>query len=990
MIPLASDYLGFSNESGNAYSILIGTALRVITECINAELKSRRVPSIAIRRVLGGQDFMPPLFNLVLPDNNDAIDSKQIIVSRIVEWTRNSTPPVEEFIIQSMRPSLKNPGDLIGNAWSRTTNGESISNGFIRQLNSNGTMDYLSFTQWYAVGDTAAKEVNEWLRSLEDIYGTPCRVSFGVSDGKTYLLSLHSAETSSSIKCQVLADQVRRGLRTRHEALLTLEPKQITSANVSIANLGELRKLACVSPTGHRVASGRVAFSGLAAKHFQGDGSPVILIKENLLPADAGLIGSCDGFMTARGGISSHMIVLSRGIGKATIAGVDGLKIYSDERYADLRGFVIKEGDWVTLIEASGSIYAGRAEATLQVDSPTIEVVKWSIDPDIRVLVNADSVSVAESGFLNTAEGIGLCRSENHITDPSALLAFQRFILGDTTYSKKELLAPVFLQLSHQLINLLRVLAGRPIHYRLLDAPATQFIPPPNSPEMGQLSNLMKVSVDKLSQHLLLIAQSNPTQGNRGCRWGLTSGFYEAQMEMAFSAAMAVAAEGNSVEMTIVVPLVSTLKELQAVRAMFDRLKTNNIADTVSLKFGCMVETPRAALTIINLAPIVDSFSFGTNDLTQAIWSMSRDDASQFVPNYLEMGIVDSDPFAIIDKEGVGEILHKAVSSVKTTRQVVEMVVCGEHASVPRNATFWHECGVSVLSCRPDTIGPVRLALYQAKHYKELPDLQDALSPTPTRVKVGRKTLDDIWRALQLGHVEAAQQVAMAWAECISKELGLEVPSNWKYFKRDIVAIWFGRREFRRFREGWTTVEVLDYAEKLHLLGHIVRYSLFPKTIACHAISDVLPDDKSIPEWEEKIEAISHDIALEVFPQQPITDMCFRAVFSLNRFQIEAGIGQAMNVFEKERGQHAVITAEMQDDGSWHLSNPSTRTDFLTENLQLFLAREGIALRHRLWDMAVALGPDWIAIEGYYSQKNSKVFVCDMDLPLDVAFHITS
>jgi phosphoenolpyruvate-protein kinase (PTS system EI component)/8-oxo-dGTP pyrophosphatase MutT (NUDIX family) len=763
-----------------------------------------------------------------------------------------------------------------------------------------------------------------------------------------------------------------------------------------IVNIGDLKLLGSGLSLGGNVATGRVATDAASLNEFIKQEQPVIFVSNELAPRDAALFTRCQGLLAAKGGITSHMAVVMRGLSKACISGIQEMSLTSGSKGFNLRDQLIKEGDWLTLDEKSGGIYFGKGDLQdRHVSQEMREIIRWADSTRrARIFVNADDTAQVKTGLIEGADGVGLVRSEHQIFAEEVLQAFRCVLLLQDGAQKSGYIEIVARVLEGQLVEMLRVLNGRPLHYRLLDAPINEFIPAEGE-ALASLAELVGITEDQIRNQILHLREANSLFGCRGSRWGIVHPkFYKRQIELALSAGMQVASEGIPVALTVVVPMVSTEEELKYWSTIFQQqLAGNSLPSSYPLKvrLGAMVETPRAALSSAGLATHVDMLCIGTNDLTQAVWAMSRDDVSRFYPQLVTSGIADFDPFRTLDRIGVGALIERSITEARRVRPDTEFYVCGEHASDPESVKYFIGLGVNGVSCAADRVSGIKVVVAQA----ELTGVEGhtTIRHLPRGSGPGQNSSDVLKRIVTEVHQSnhaVAQKIALQWAHEIAQRHGLESPAVWKYFKRNLVEKWFGAGERIRFGPGWDTEEAIAYATS-HT-GRKVRYSLFPLDIACHAISKALPDNATAEAWRAEFEPLDHSIAVEIFPQQPEDYLCFRAVLQGDEFRFEAGIGQAMYVFEQERGDHPFV------QGFFDISSRAPRvtgrhkdqqqTTSIEDGLIRLLNLHGDDLLLKCRDICETLGVKWLAIEGYYDLHNqTPPFICDLDLPQDLAFH---
>lgn len=903
-------------------------------------------------------------------------------------------------IVQVMRPSALVPGEVTGTIFSRDPLGlVSKPVGYFQVVcDMDGHLEFSSIESLREQMPEQYAMLQEYCRTVEEAFGGVCRIHFGIEQSTLYLLSIHRATAHPEVVGKLLVDQVHKGCRTHTDALQMIEPSVVGhSVRPQLMNEASLVLLGHGVSLGSELISGRIVVDSSTADVFTKRNEPTILVRENLVPEDVVTLAYAEGIIATKGGVASHMSVAAHGMGKACVAGIEGMSLLADKPGFSIGEKVIRQGEWITVDESKGAIFLGKGSFRYPVQIPEIEeILSWANDiRQIRVLVNAEDVREVQTSLQAGADGIGLCRSEHYILEPSVLKAFRCMMLSDDNDQRAEFLDAIETALENRLTELLRVLGGKPIHYRLLDTPINDLLPvDPES--LVQIARSLKMEKLEIQKKISRLRETNSVLGCRGCRLGIVyPEIYRRQIKMALKSARKVASEGIPVNLTLVVPMVTMVSELeQCLSILRDEEIRADLVDRhqVKIRLGAMVETPRSALLSAELATLVDVLCFGTNDLTQATWAMSRDDTPAFLPFYREHGLIDTDPFYFFDEHGVGKLVQIAITDAYKANPDIQLYVCGEHAADPKNIKWFIAHGVNGVSCSAHHVTTVIVAAAQS--VSSIPRKALFVTYKPRRQEYAARIMERIVAEVQRSNQTKAQILAMDWANEVSSYIGLDQTDVWKYFKRNLVERWFNRREYRRFEPGWSTEQVLEYARTLR--GKKVRYSLFPRTIACHAVSEVLPEAESEREWHTRLEALDHSISMEVFPQQPESNLCFRAVLQDFVLQVEAGIGQAMYVFEKERGHHLVVGGtldsqtllveiyEPKEKEKENLCAYEKVRTALNSLLNLF----GIKLLVRCQDMCWVLGINWIAIEGYYdTDRCDPPFICDMDLPQDLAFH---
>lgn len=914
---------------------LIRSGLAQATDALlGATALANGTARLALRRVSGGPRVWPALLSV-----GSARLTGASLAPDILSWLKGEGMPVRILLFQPMHPNENDVEGFTGVVWSRASDGAAHVTGFVRDALSGRT-----FGEWAKSHPTAANQIVGWARDLELASKAPCRIGFGVSGTMPRLLSAHRLTTAGWVNARVLVEQVRAGRLSEREAVLASVPDDLHPPSGALGNRHDLLPVSVGRSGDGLVVTGRAAIT-IPANLDPAD--PWILVRHSLTPLDATSIAASVGVVAAAAGSSSHMVVLAHGLGKAVLAGVPSLVVDSATGIARLGPVELKHGDWLTIDGATDGLYLGRGVIDFVNDSACDEIVRWAKTPEIPVFMNADFGRDVGADAASVADGIGLCRSERHLTSRDDLALVNRLLRGD---SSAEVVEPLTRRLVAELFEVLLGASGQAVHYRLLD--------------LGDF-----ISIGGYVESL------------RGVRWGIVSGFYVEQVR-AVRVAVDRAAQVGPVDIVVVAPLVSLADEAQWLRRLVDSELSALRSETVAVRVGFMIETPLGVAHAADIASHGDVVCVGTNDLTEQVWATRRNDSQRLLVEYEAHGLSVLDPFQYLASSEVAPFVRRVVDAVHEVYPDKPVVMCGEHASVTCNAILWTDMGRPVFSARRTAVGPMRVALSQHAHAAA----QDAPShpnwPAPTREAASREALSSVRSLIAAGHYKEALDQAWAWARGISVVLDLPSPVNWKFFKRDCVAHWFGANPSRRFQPGWSLDEVVAYAETLRGTADVVRFSLFPKAIACHAMSEVLPARASMADWHCRLAALDRTCSIEVFPQQSPTKMCFRAVLQHGKVRVEAGLGQAMYVFEQERGQHRIASGELWPRlGRDEVGPDAERLD---RDFGQFKRDCADAVAANLLAMQARLGVDWLGIEGYYA-PTERIVVCDADLPLDLA-----
>ena len=473
-------------------------------------------------------------------------------------------------------------------------------------------------------------------------------------------------------------------------------------------------------PASPGAATGPVVFFAEdAEKVLSETGQKAILVRIETSPEDLKGMLDAAGILTARGGMTSHAAVVARGMGKCCVSGAGELQIDYKARTIEVNGFTVREGDWISLNGSTGEVYLGKVAtkaADLSGDFAKLMELAGKY-ATLKVRANADTPKDAAQAFAFGAEGIGLCRTEHMFFEGDRIKAIREMILADDEAGRRVALAKLLPIQRDDFEGLFKAMNGFPVTVRLLDPPLHEFVP---HDEKGQqeMAAEMNVPLRKITEKVESLAEFNPMLGHRGCRLGNTyPEITEMQTRAIIEAAMNVRAAGTPVHVEIMVPLVGNHKELRYQKNIIDSTAEQVFAernDKIEYMVGTMIEVPRAAVTANQIAEVAQFFSFGTNDLTQMTLGFSRDDIAKFLPVYLEKGILKNDPFQILDRNGVGQLIREAVFKGRGTRENLKCGICGEHGGEPSSVEFCHYAGLNYVSCSPFRVPIARLAAAHA------------------------------------------------------------------------------------------------------------------------------------------------------------------------------------------------------------------------------------------------------------------------------------
>ena len=471
-------------------------------------------------------------------------------------------------------------------------------------------------------------------------------------------------------------------------------------------------------PASPGAAVGQIVFTAQEAEEEAAKGKDVILVRVETSPEDIGGMNAAQGILTARGGMTSHAAVVARGMGKCCVVGCSDVHIIS-ENECEISGIKFERGDFITLNGTTGEVIKGKVE--LVEPEPTgdfAELMQWADDVRrLKVRTNADTPKDAKNARRLGAEGIGLCRTEHMFFEGNRIDAVREMILAEDVEGRKKALAKLLPMQQGDFEGIFKEMDGLPVTIRLLDPPLHEFLPKKDD-EIEALAKDMGVSFETLKKKVESLTEFNPMLGHRGCRLGITyPEIYEMQVEAIIRAACNMKKKGIVVEPEIMIPLVGTVKELSILRELTEKTADRVIKEEgaeVKYLVGTMIEIPRAALVADKIAEVGEFFSFGTNDLTQMTFGYSRDDAGVFLPEYISKGILEKDPFQVLDQEGVGQLIQMGIERGRKTRPKLQVGICGEHGGEPSSVEFCHRVGMDYVSCSPFRVPIARLAAAQA------------------------------------------------------------------------------------------------------------------------------------------------------------------------------------------------------------------------------------------------------------------------------------
>ena len=576
------------------------------------------------------------------------------------------------------------------------------------------------------------ENLREITRKMEKHYHDMQDFEFTIQDGKLYMLQTRNGKRTGLAAVRIAIDMVREGLITQEEAIHRVEPNQLYDFLVPrLVEKGEkIEVLATGLPASPGAAVGQIVFTAEEAvkRHADGSYKVIILVRGETTPEDIAGMEVAAGILTSRGGMTSHAAVVTRGMGKCCVAGAGECTVDEGKKELRVKGHTYKQGDWLSLDGTTGRVIAGQLKTLdAQPDDPDlVKFMSW-VDPvrKLRIRANADIPRDAKQARLFGAEGIGLCRTEHMFFAEDRIEHMRTMILADNEKDRRAALKKLLPMQRADFAGLFKAMESLPVTIRLLDPPLHEFLPKredllveiqhledtkPRSPKLKELRPLL-ARVEELHEQ-------NPMLGLRGCRLGITfPEITEMQVRAILEAAVAAKNKGGDPHVEIMVPLIGSIEEMRNQAAIVRRVAADVFKEknaSVDYMVGTMIELPRAALTADQIAEEAEFFSFGTNDLTQTTYGISRDDINNFLPAYMRLGIFKQDPFATLDQAGVGQLVKMATAKGRNTRPTLKVGICGEHGGDPESVKFCHKIGLNYVSCSPFRLLTARLAAAQA------------------------------------------------------------------------------------------------------------------------------------------------------------------------------------------------------------------------------------------------------------------------------------
>ncbi|HEY4140646.1 MAG TPA: pyruvate, phosphate dikinase [Pseudolabrys sp.] len=567
----------------------------------------------------------------------------------------------------------------------------------------------------------AFKELTRIYNVLERHYRDMQDLEFTVEQGKLWMLQTRSGKRTAKAALRIAVELANEKLISQQEAILRIDPITLDQLlHPTIDPRAHRKVVATGLPASPGAASGEIVFSSEDAETLKSDGRKVILVRVETSPEDIHGMHAAEGILTTRGGMTSHAAVVARGMGKPCVSGAGSLRVDYNAGTMTVGGQVFKKGDFITVDGSTGQVLAGKVDMVQpELSGEFSTLIGWADKVRrLGVRANADTPADAKAAVRFGAEGIGLCRTEHMFFDEERIQAVREMILSDDERSRRAALAKLLPMQRNDFLELFEIMGDRPVTIRLLDPPLHEFLPH-GEEEIAEVAAAMGADPKKLADRARELHEFNPMLGFRGCRIAIAyPEIAEMQARAIFEAAVEAAKRtGKPVKPEVMVPLIATKAELDLVKARIDAMAQAVSKETgakLDYDVGTMIELPRACLMAGEIAESAEFFSFGTNDLTQTTFGISRDDAASFLGIYTARGILGADPFVSIDQQGVGELVKIGVERGRKVRSKLKVGICGEHGGDPASVAFCHEAKLDYVSCSPFRVPIARLAAAQA------------------------------------------------------------------------------------------------------------------------------------------------------------------------------------------------------------------------------------------------------------------------------------
>lgn len=565
------------------------------------------------------------------------------------------------------------------------------------------------------------KQLIDIRKKLEEHYKDMQDVEFTIQEGKLYMLQTRTGKRTAAAALQVAVDMVDQGFIDKKTAVIRVEPQmldQLMHKQLDKKAKKNAELLTKGLPASPGAALGKVVFDADTAVE-EAKSENVVLVRTETSPEDIQGMAVAQGILTARGGMTSHAAVVARGMGKCCVAGAEDIKVFEDKQYFEVNGSKVNKGDWVTLDGSTGEVFKGK----IPVVDPEIgknfkKFMSWVNDyKKIGVRANADTPDDSKVALNFGAEGIGLCRTEHMFFEADRIKAVRKMIVAKSREEREKALVKLLPIQKKDFMEIFKVMNNLPVTIRLLDPPLHEFLPNEDE-DIKEIAGELGLKFDELKATINSLHEMNPMLGHRGCRLSITyPEILEMQVRAIFEATVELTKEGYKVKPEVMIPLVGDVREVKVLKDQIIKI-ADGMMKKENLKFdykvGTMIEIPRACVTADEIASEAEFFSFGTNDLTQLAFGFSRDDSGKFLPDYIEKGVLEKDPFATIDRNGVGQLIKMGVEKGRKARKNLKIGICGEHGGDPSSVEFCHMIGMDYVSCSPYRVPVARLAAAHA------------------------------------------------------------------------------------------------------------------------------------------------------------------------------------------------------------------------------------------------------------------------------------
>jgi len=566
------------------------------------------------------------------------------------------------------------------------------------------------------------RELIEIREKLEKHYKDMQDIEFTIEKGRLYILQTRNGKRTAQAAVKIAVDMVEEDLITKEEAILKIEPEsldQLLHEQIDLSAKSNAEILTKGLPASPGAAVGKIVFNVEDAKERVEAGERVILARIETSPEDIEGMDAAQGILTTRGGMTSHAAVVARGMGKCCVVGCSELVIREKDKIIEVNGGRFGEDSIISLDGSSGEVFAGKLDLVEPKLGCNFEkLMQWTDEiRKLKVRTNADTPADAKTAIKFGAEGIGLCRTEHMFFEADRIKIVREMILSENEQGRREALNKILPMQKSDFYELFKIMDKRPVTIRFLDPPLHEFLPKEQK-EIEEISEEMDIENKIIKKKIGELHEFNPMLGHRGCRLAITyPEISEMQSRAVFEAVSQIIKEGKTIILEIMIPLVGNVEEFknqkEIVKKIAEEVKSEKKVD-FKYKIGTMIEVPRGAITADEIAKEAEFFSFGTNDLTQMCCGFSRDDSNKFLKEYIKLGIYKRDPFQVLDRKGVGELMKIAINKARLVRKNIKLGICGEHGGEPSSVEFCHHIGLDYVSCSPFRIPIAKLAAAQA------------------------------------------------------------------------------------------------------------------------------------------------------------------------------------------------------------------------------------------------------------------------------------